>query len=353
MVGVGTTAGKQPYSGQHFLLSAAARQLSIMKIASYSEEEAFDLFCEIRWADTDGNPVCPACDCAVVYNHWAAQKLKNKKLADAGHQEKPLRRLFTCKACFKQFTPTSGTVFHSRKMPMKTMLAGVLLYVNGVKGRSALELARDIDVSHKSAFIFLHKLREAIGNEVDDIRPEGEVEVDGVYVGAKHRNKNIHADNPDRRLTANVSQKRRVGIVMRQRGGRTVTYVAGRSESDGVKEIIRRVRPGSTIIADEARSWDPLLFHFPTMKRIDHSIGYSIDGISTNLAESYFSRLRRGERGIYHHINGPYLDLYMKEMAVKEDLRRVGNGEQLMLVISAVTSLPRSKRFAGRWQRRS
>jgi len=45
-------------------------------------------------------------------------------------------------------------------------------------------------------------------------------------------------------------------------------------------------------------------------------------------AESYFSRLRRGELGHHHHIAGPYLVRYAQEAAWREDLRRVSNGEQ-------------------------
>ena len=52
------------------------------------------------------------------------------------------------------------------------------------------------------------------------------------------------------------------------------------------------------------------------------------EGVCTNQAESYFSRLRRAEIGTHHHIAGPYLHAYAGEMSWREDNRRVSNGGQ-------------------------
>lgn len=49
---------------QHYLLSAEARNLSILKIATMSEMEAFKTFKMIRWSETEGEPVCPCCGSA-------------------------------------------------------------------------------------------------------------------------------------------------------------------------------------------------------------------------------------------------------------------------------------------------
>ena len=65
------------------------------------------------------------------------------------------------------------------------------------------------------------------------------------------------------------------------------------------------------------------------LKRIDHQQAYSLDGVSTNWAESYFSHLRRGETGHHHHILGPYLLRFAQEAAWREDNRRVPNGDRV------------------------
>ena len=87
------------------------------------------------------------------------------------------------------------------------------------------------------------------------------------------------------------------------------------------------------------------------MKRINHQKGYSIDGACTNGAESYFSRLRRGEFGHHHHISGRYLVRYAQEAAWREDLRRVSNGEQVYGVVGLAMQCHPSVDFCGYWQR--
>ena len=53
-----------------------------------------------------------------------------------------------------------------------------------------------------------------------------------------------------------------------------------------------RIAPGSTISADEIAHWDLLEPAFD-VHRVNHSDSYSRDGVHTNLAESFFARLRR------------------------------------------------------------
>ena len=87
------------------------------------------------------------------------------------------------------------------------------------------------------------------------------------------------------------------------------------------------------------------------MKRIDHQEAYSLDGACTNWAESYFTRLRRGEVGHHHHISGPYLLRYAQESAWREDNRRVANGEQVQRVAKLALGRKKSVDFSGYWQR--
>ena len=63
------------------------------------------------------------------------------------------------------------------------------------------------------------------------------------------------------------------------------------------------------------------------MKRINHDEAYSLMGACTNQAESFFSRIRRGEMGHHHHISGPYLVRYALESAWRENNRRADNCE--------------------------
>lgn len=315
---------------QHFLLSARARTLSLVQVARMTDEQAFETFKALRWAATDGEPVCPRCGCCVAYSYRT-------------------RRLWKCKACGHQFSVTSGTTFASRKLPMQTYLLAVAIFVNAVKGISALQLGRDLDVQYKTAYVLSHKLREAMSASQHEATAKGHVEIDGCHVGGYVRPENRKEDRKDRRLAENQSGKRRVVVVMRERGGRTLPFVV-RSEDDAVPVIRARVAVGSTVYADEAACWDALHARFET-KRINHSFAFSDNGACTNQAESFFSRLRRAEYGQHHRISGHYLHFYAGEMAWREDMRRVDTGTQHARATAGALQHPKSRNWCGYWQR--
>ena len=137
-------------------------------------------------------------------------------------------------------------------------------------------------------------------------------------------------------------------VVLRERHGESLAAVFA-SEADATGFIKTRIRRGSIIHADEAASWDRLHAMFK-VKRINHSQAYSRDGICTNKAEGYFSRLRRAEAG-HGHISGIYLLRYAQEAAFREDMRRVPNGEQVSKVAGLAMSNRVSVDFTGYWQR--
>jgi hypothetical protein len=174
-------------------------------------------------------------------------------------------------------------------------------------------------------------------------------EIDGAYFGGHIRPDNLAIDRIDRRLAENRSGKRQVVVTMRERGGRTLAQVFP-AEADAVAAIRQRVAKGTTVHADESAAWNPLHASF-VMQRINHQDAFSIGGACTNGAESYFSRLRRGELGHHHHIAGPYLVRYAREAAWREDFRRVDNGEQIYGVVGLAMRCRPSVDFCGYWQR--
>ncbi len=314
---------------QHFLLSAAARTLSLKTIFSRGEAAAYRRFCRLRWPATDGAPVCPECGCIEVYD-----------LAS--------RRRFKCAACYRQFSVTSGTIFASRKLSFVDLLGAICLFVNGSKGMSAVQLSRDLNVQYKTAFVLMHKLREAMAAETANTKLANTVEVDGAYFGGHVRPANSKEDRVDRRRLKNRTGKRRVVIVLRERAGRTLTRAFLR-EADGVDFAKNRIEQGSVVSADEATHWDLLAPVFDT-QRINHSDAYSRDGVHTNMAESYFSRLRRMIRGQHHRVAAKHLGGYAAHAAWLEDHRVVSNGGLVDRLIGNALAIPVSGAWKGYWQ---
>jgi transposase-like protein len=316
---------------QHFLLSPVAKTLSLTKVLRMTDDQAEKAFRAIRWPETEGAPVCPRC-------------------AGTEHYHLASRKVWKCKACEKQFSLTSGTIFHSRKLVLRDILGAIAIFTNGAKGYSALQLSRDLGCDYKSCFVLLHKLRESIALARNEGALKGDVEIDGAYFGGYVKPANNAQDRKDLRKKANQSGKRQSVIVARERNGRTVTQVVAR-EADGVALARAVIAEGSTVHADEASHWDQLAANFP-IKRINHQHAYSAGGACTNQAESFFSRMRRAEIGTHHHIAGKYLSAYAMELAWREDARRVSNGNQFAMLVSSTAAAPKSDKWCGYWQRR-
>jgi transposase-like protein len=321
---------------QHFLESKAARTLSLAQVFRLTDGEAEGLFRQIRWADTKGEAVCPKCGVLKPYEF-----------------RRPTGALrFECRACKAEFSITSGTIFASHKLPLRVYLAAIAIFVNEVKGKSALAASRDLGVGYKSCWVLLHKLRESMAGELKDrvIGGEGKVaEVDGGYFGGYVKPANLKEDRRDRRLAANQNGKRQCVVIVRERGGDSIPAVF-KSESHAANFIKARVAKGTKLNADEAGAWDHLHKNFE-VARINHEEAYSLDDACTNWAESYFSRLRRAELGHHHHIAGTYLLRYAQESSWREDNRRVSNGEQVNRIVALAMSRKPSVDFSGYWQR--
>jgi transposase-like protein len=321
---------------QHFLLSPAAKTLTLVQVFQMTDGEAEAMFCRVRWPDTAGKPVCPRCGGTDAY--------------DARRPNGSPR--FRCRGCRADFTVTSGTLFASHKLQLKGYLAAIAIFCNEVKGKSMLALSRDFGTSYKTAFVLAHKLREAMAVELKGrtIGGEGKVaEIDGAHFGGYIKPANIKDRRIDRRYATNQSGKRKAVVVIRERNGNSLPAVF-RSEGQALSWIKSRIAKGTIVNADESGAWNELHSRYE-MRRINHQQAYSFEGACINWAESYFSRLRRGEIGHHHHVAGPYLLRYAQEASWREDCRRMSNGEQVNRVAGLVMASKSSVDFTGYWQR--
>ena len=321
---------------QHFLLSPAAKTLTLATVFRMTDAEAETMFRQVRWPSTSGAPVCPECGGVDAYEFRRANGA--------------LR--FECRACRHEFSITAGTLFASHKLPLRAYLAAIAIFCNEVKGKSMLALSRDLGLSYKTAFVLCHKMREAMAEEIKGrvVGGEGKVcEVDGGHFGGYRKPANLHEDRVDRRFAMNQTGKRKVVVIARERDGHSLPGVFS-SESAALTWIKSRVAVGTVVHADEAPAWNDLHARFE-IKRINHQEAYSFDGSCTNWAESYFSRLRRGEIGHHHHVAGPYLLRFAQEASWREDNRRMSNGEQVHRVAGLAMSRKPSVDFSGYWQR--
>ncbi len=217
---------------------------------------------------------------------------------------------------------TSGTIFAHHKLPLQVYLGAIAIYTNAVKGLSALQMSRDLDVQYKTAFVLMHKLRESLMVHRDETPLAGEAQIDGCYTNGSVKPANRAADRVDRRLVEYRNPDRRCVLVMRETfpkdalaerigGKRTLTFVVpSENQADVTALATRFIAPGTTISADESDAYDLLHGRFP-IRRVNHSQEYrAADGTTINQAESYNSRFRRMQIGQHHQFGLAHLANY-------------------------------------------
>lgn len=326
---------------QHFLLSPKAKTLSTKQVARMSEIEAKEVFKNIRWESTEGEPVCPCCG---SLSFWDMSKTKRYK----------------CKDCKKTYSVTSGTIFAYHKLELRDYLLAIVLFANAVKGISSLRLSRELEVQYKTAFVLTHKIRAALMDNQDEEKLSGVVEMDGCYVGNYIRPENKKEDRLDRRLTRNLNPNKRCVMVARQRADedsefvgavKTKTMITFGEHSKSINYIAdKSIELGSEIHTDGATGYNDLEFKYD-VKAGDHSKSYKAEnGACSNQAESFFARFRRMQAGVHHKISNLYLSNYVNEVAFREDTRRESNGTIFNMIIEKAMNTPTHSEWCGYFQ---
>lgn len=304
----------------------------------------------MRWGDS-GEQVCPRCG------------------SERQHYFKKTRKQWCCKDCTFTFSVTTDTMLANRKIPFCDILMGMAVFTNAQKGKPALEMRKDIGHTYRTNYVLAGKFREAMIASRDESMMSGDVEIDGAHfsgrirkgrkiklpqqatkVPKKYAVKTTESEDDQKeqmgrqhrtkfnRRAGQFMPNRRIVMVFRQRSltkgegaVRTLTAVTHRETGAEIEALVRKwVKKGSTISTDECPSFGNLKLMNYTHLVVNHSVEFSTDeGVNENQAESFFSRMRRAEFGIYHRITPKYMDLYAGEMAWREDMRRKNTGEQL------------------------
>jgi transposase-like protein len=256
-----------------------------MVAASYLES--------IRWPD---GPVCP---------HCGVQDPKHYLL------KSETRKLWKCRACRKQFTVTVGTIFEGSHIPLQKWLLAFYLLCSSKKGMSAHQLHRMLGVTYKSAWFMAHRIRYAM-EQPPFARPlEGVVEADETYVGGKERNRK----RQDKQKKTGRGTDKTPVVALVERGGEVRSFRMANVTGLELKGAIRRnVSREARIMTDSFKSYRGLSKEFASHEYVSHSDGEYVRGdVHTNTAENYFSILKRGVNGTYHHVSEAHLPRYLAE----------------------------------------
>jgi len=281
--------------------------MNLSELSKLTEDEARETLERIRWPN---GPVCPHCDCTEGHT-----KFKGKKHRSG---------VWKCNAgCGEQFTVTVNSVMEASHISIRHWLMAFSILCSAKKGISALQLQRQLGLgSYRSAWHLCHRIRHAMSQDPLRGLLQGDVISDETYIGGKPRKggpKGIHGRGT----------RKAAVVALVERGGRARSWPIARVNAKTLQRAIREnVDPSATILTDEFLPYKGIGRHFEGGHyAVNHSDGQYAwrDGnktITTNDAECYFSLLKRGVMGSFHHISRKHLHRYCNEFSYRWNERK-------------------------------
>jgi len=216
------------------------------------------------------------------------------------------RHVFDCNDCRRQFSVTSGTIFHDSHLSLRTWFLAIHRISESKKGVSALQLKRELNVAYKTAWYLCHRIRQAMG-QPSGPGLRGIIEVDETYIRGEGvpPDEDLKRGRGSQRCTPVVGMKQRKGLVRAKalphlRDSRS--WVHQNIAEDGV----------TAVFSDATNLYDDLDATY-THGKIDHSLAYVLGDLHTNGIESFWSLFKRGVTGSYHHVSRKHLQRYLDE----------------------------------------
>ena len=259
------------------------------------EQSCIDHLVELRW---NGNVVSPFDPTSKVYN------CKGNR--------------YKCKNTGKYFNVRTATLFDNTKVELQKWFMSIYLLTRHSKGISSVQLSKDIDVTQKTAWFMLQRIRNCFGIDIDQL--DNEVEIDETYVGGK--NKNRHADKkiPHSQGRSTIDKSAVLGMV--ERDGKLIAKVIQDAKGSTLApQIIKNIKNSAKLYTDEWMGYNSLQCIYDH-SFVKHNHGEYVKGsIHTNTIEGFWSILKRGIIGIYHFTSKKHLQKYVDEFTFRYNMR--------------------------------
>jgi transposase-like protein len=270
----------------------------------HSEEAAFAHLERVIWGAA---PLCPHCG--------GVDRITKVK----ANVEKRIRvGLWRCGDCKKQFTVKVGTVFEHMRLPLHKAMQAVYLITSSKKGVSAHQLHRTLEITYKSAWFLMHRIREAMrdGSLAPFGGNGGVVEVDETFIGKLKGVEKKRAFHHKMKVLALVDRD----------SGKARTMVVDNVRAETLMPlVIANVAREARIMTDEHSGYRDVKRFFASHGTTSHGRGEFVNledrTIHSNTVEGYFSIFKRGLKGIYQHCGEEHLHRYPAEFEFRYNNR--------------------------------
>jgi len=220
-----------------------------------------------------------------------------------------------------RFSVISGTVFQDTKRPLREWFTVALLMLDAKKGISSLNVQRIMGFKkEKTAWYMCHRIRAAMRDK-EFAKLIGVVEIDETFVGGKEKNKHLGKRNPHN--TAGKGKAIVIGAISRK--GNVTCKMIQRADRDTMMGFVREAvdRNVKLVVTDEHHGYDTMADSGRPHDVIKHGENEYVRGIvHTNTIESFWSLLKRGVMGSFHHVSTKYLPLYLAEFQFRFNNRK-------------------------------
>ena len=308
----------------------------VLKLTSgtLTEADARALLERRRWPN---GVACLYCGALEPYRiEVKASVRKNGRMVNA-------RQLFACRECKRQFSVTKGTIFEDSKIPLRTWIMVIYRIVASKKGVSAHQIHREFGVSYESAWFMCHRIRYAMQRDKDQLL-SGTIEADETYVGGKTRrghpvafHERMKIELEAKGLTAHqhIKGKRHprmekaVVFGILERGGKVRTMHVSETSGKTLRPILTDNidLANSRLMTDGHAAYRGIKKHL-LHDVIDHELEYVRGNVHTNGIENYWSLLKRGIVGTFHHVGRDHLPCYLDEFEFRFNRRKVSDADR-------------------------
>ena len=240
---------------------------------------------------------------------------------------------YRCKNTGKYFNVKTGTMFDNTKIKLQSWFLAIWLLTSHKKGVSSIQLSKDINVTQKTAWFMLQRIRACFAVGSDDDLMNGEVEADETFIGGKNKNRHESKKVPNAQGRSTKDKTAVLGVL--ERGGDVKVVVAkGTSDKDIRPFIEENVSKDAKMFTDEWSGYNGVKLVYD-VECVNHGEGkYVIGTAHTNTIEGFWAQLKRSIIGVYHHISVKHLQKYVDASAFRYNTRGMQEDERITYVLA-------------------